>query len=130
MWKQKSWEVGEVVAFARVALNQWIKSQEKTFDDFLSQMTNEDGCERWTLPKENSVKINCDAAIFDAPSSFNSALVVRNNASEVRKAYTKCYMGRVLLEVAEAMRVREALSWKKEQQCSNVVIETDCLVVV
>lgn len=62
---------------------------------------------------------------------FNSALVViRNNAGEVLEAYTKCYIGTVLPQVAEAMRVREALSWTKEQQCSNRVIETSCLVVV
>ena len=39
-------------------------------------------------------------------------------------------MGSIASENAEAMGVREALNWIKGQQHNNVVVETDCLVVV
>lgn len=56
--------------------------------------------------------------------------MVRNDKGEVVDARSRGYMGRVSSENAEAISVREALSWTKESNWQEVTIETDCLLVV
>lgn len=90
----------------------------------------EDGSERWMTPDQNTVKINCDAATFEDSNCYSSAFVVRNDRGEVLEARSKCRVVSISPDIAEAMGVREALSWTKESNHQNVVIETDCLVVV
>lgn len=48
---------------------------------------------------------------------------------EVVITRSKCSLSNVAPENAEAIGVREALSWIKEQQIGNVLVETNCLVV-
>lgn len=43
---------------------------------------------------------------------------------------SEIFHGQVRPELAEAVAVKEALSWVKDKQWREVVIETDCLVVV
>lgn len=93
-------------------------------------MTIADGCEHWTLPKENTHKVNFDAAIFEASNSYSYSLVARNYKVELIHARSRCSLGQIAPDGAESMGVREALSWIKGQQYKDVVLETDCLVVV
>ena len=46
------------------------------------------------------------------------------------EAHSFCKSGTSSPELAEAMGIREALSWIKSTHWSNVIIETDCLVAV
>jgi ribonuclease HI len=46
------------------------------------------------------------------------------------KAYTRRFEGKPEIAEAEASGVLEALQWLRQQQLSNVQIETDCLQVV
>lgn len=130
VWKQKGLQVRDIVVSARMVLNQWKKAQDRTFDNFMGLITDKDGREQWELPKANTVKVNCDAATFDEPGSHSYAFVVRNDKGEVVDARSRGYMGRVSSENAEAISVREALSWTKESNWQEVTIETDCLLVV
>ncbi|XP_074342936.1 uncharacterized protein LOC141680672 [Apium graveolens] len=130
VWNQKGLEASEVVVSARMALNKWKKAQDNMFDNFLGLMTMEDGSERWMVPDQNTVKINCDAATFEDSNCYSSTFVVRNDRGEVLKARSKCRVGSTGPDSAEAMEVREALSWTQESKHQNIMIETDCLVVV
>lgn len=130
IWNQRSLEVVEVVASSKVALNQWQSAQDKTFDSFLGHMTSADGDEQWTVPADNKIKVNCDAAIFEAQNCYSYAFAARDHRGEVVTARSKCSMGNIAPENAEAIGVREALSWIKEEQIRDVLVETDCLVVV
>ncbi|KAL8106117.1 uncharacterized protein LOC141680879 [Apium graveolens] len=130
VWNQRGTDIVGVVVSARVAFNQWHQAQDKTFDIFLSHLTNADGSEHWTLPMENTVKVNSDAAIFEASNCYSYSLVARNSKGELIHAKSRCRLGQAAPDSAEAMGVREALSWIKEQQYRDVVLETDCLVVV
>lgn len=46
------------------------------------------------------------------------------------EAFSKCKSGTIAPELAEAIGVKEVLSWIKERQWPSVLIETDCLLVV
>lgn len=130
VWKQHSSEPQELVRLALSILNQWRSVQDRSYDSFLSFMSSEDGQEQWHLPELNSVKINIDAALFEDPGRYSYAIVVRNHEGRLVQDTSKCSLGRVAPEFAEALGIREALSWVKTNQYSNAVLESDCLQVV
>lgn len=130
VWNQRGMEVAEVVVLANYSLNQWLSAQNKLFDTSLGYLTQVDGDERQKVPDENTIKINTDAAIFETSNCFSYSRVARNHASELVEAFSKCIQGSVNPEMEEAIGIREALSWTKKKKWNNVVVETDCLVVV
>ncbi|XP_074359589.1 uncharacterized protein LOC141699273 [Apium graveolens] len=69
VWNQRGGEGSEVCRSAKALLNQWQNAQDKSFDNFLDFMNQEDDKERWEQPQEGTVKINVDAAIFE---NFNT----------------------------------------------------------
>lgn len=74
MWNQHSLEVLEVVESAKTVLNQWRSVQDKSLDNFLGYMSQDDGHEHWKLPQYDRVKINSDAAIFEHDNCYSHAL--------------------------------------------------------
>lgn len=44
--------------------------------------------------------------------------------------WSRCLQGKVFPELAETIEIGEVLSWIKEIQYCNIVVETDCLQVV
>ncbi|XP_074346578.1 uncharacterized protein LOC141685372 [Apium graveolens] len=64
---------------------------------------------------------------------FMIALMIWNNRNDVvwkqkgRGAKSSCRQGCVNPEMAEAIGIREALSWVKEHNWPQVVVESDCL---
>lgn len=93
-------------------------------------MTREDGHEHWCVPQNKKIKVNSDAAIFDQSSSYSYAFVVRDEYGQLIEARSKCNEGRISHELAEAIGVREALSWIKHDQHIGVELETDCLMAI
>ncbi|KAF4399186.1 hypothetical protein G4B88_023780 [Cannabis sativa] len=67
VWKQRVRRVSDVVAFANLSLDQWIKAQGKGNLPLLSPLKERDGAEQWIKPS-SGIKLNVDAAIF--ASSF------------------------------------------------------------
>lgn len=119
-----------MVQSAYAVLNHWESAKDTSFNQFMCHMTQDDGHERWHLPRLDKIKINTDAAIFEDSSRFSYAMVVRSNTGEFVEARSRCTQGRVAPELAKAMGIREALSWIKQSQVSGVELETDCLQIV
>lgn len=71
-----------------------------------------------------------DAAIFPASGLFSVAGIARDSNGLVLEAFSKCSSGRIAPELAEAIGVKEALSWIKDRQWKSVLIETDCILIV
>ena len=82
------------------------------------------------VPGDNMIKVNRDAEIFGATNCYSYAFAARNHRGEVMEARSRCSLGNIAPENAEAIGVKEALSWIKKQRVKNVMVETDCLVVV
>ena len=53
--------------------------------------------------------------------------VIRDSMGAFVAARCRCVLGRFSARDAEALGVREALSWIKQLQLSNIIIEMDCL---
>ncbi|KAL6503124.1 hypothetical protein OROHE_023753 [Orobanche hederae] len=130
IWNQRSLEMSEVVESAKANLIQWQSVQDRTFDRFMGFMTHEDGQERWNLPMCDRIKINVDAAIFDSSSCYSYAIVIRDHNGALLEAVSSCKQATVTPELAEAVGIKEALSWVKNQGKENVDIESDCLQVI
>lgn len=76
-------------------------------------MTHNDGAECWRAPTLNKTKVNVDAALFS--SSFSYSVVARNHHGKLVEAISKCMQGSIEPEKAEALSVKEALSWIKRR---------------
>lgn len=61
---------------------------------------------------------------------YNYAFVIRDHQGSLIEAISKCVLGRVSPEFAEALGIREALTWIKDKQYITALLETDYLQVV
>ena len=76
------------------------------------------------------LRLISNAAIFEDPRRYSYAFIIRDHCGTLIEAISKCSSGCVTPEFAEALGIKEALSWTKQKCLSNVVLETDCLQVV
>ncbi|XP_062103683.1 uncharacterized protein LOC133814782 [Humulus lupulus] len=130
VWQQRTSSVEYIVKSARIYLDQWLKAQDNNFFLSLGPTYPGDGLELWTKPDVNSVKINIDAAIFTNEFKLGLGAVVRDHQGVVLTYRLWCKQGNLQPDVAEAMGLKEVLSWIKTAQWQQVVIEMDSLVVV
>ena len=112
-----------MVVLAQTVLNQWRSVQDKSQDSSLGLMSVDDGAEHWRKPSASTIKINTYAATFSNPGQFSFALVARDHTGSLQEARSFCRTGTVQPEIAEAMGIREALSWIKSTLWSKVIIE-------
>ncbi|KAL8097756.1 hypothetical protein AgCh_030760 [Apium graveolens] len=100
-WNQKSVSVNKTVATAKQYLLQWSQAQSRISVASLQPTNEGDGAVIWVNPQPNSIK-------------------------------AKAILHEFLLNptLAEAMAVKEALSWIDEVQWNNVSVVSDCLVVI
>lgn len=76
------------------------------------------------------IKINVDAAIFEDSGKYCLSMVARDSAGHLVAAVAKCRIGRVAPELAEALGIKEALSWTKNMITQPTIIESDCLAAI
>lgn len=86
VWNQKGDEFDRVVESAQLIFNQWYSAQDKSFDNYLRFMTQLDGMEHWKQPKERTVKINTDAAIFTYSNRYSYFMLARNHRKDLMEA--------------------------------------------
>ncbi|XP_031120806.1 uncharacterized protein LOC116024043 [Ipomoea triloba] len=79
----------------------------------------------WTPPQHGFLKCNVDVAIFDDGAGYGAVLRDHHGLFVAAKADRLMATRDPLL--AEALAVKEALSWIKDSDYSSVIIETDCL---
>lgn len=105
----------DVVESAKLAFRQWQSAQDKQFYSLLGFMSHEDGDEHWSLPLENKSKVNTDAVIFLSSSCYSFNFVAKKHVGDLIEVSLRCVQGTISLESAEAIRIKEASSWIKEQ---------------
>lgn len=93
-------------------------------------MTQVDGKEHLERPHIGMIKINTDAALFEEFISYSYSMIARDHSGELVEAATYCRPGSLDPKMAEALGIKEALSWVKKKDCSGLVIESDCLTLI
>lgn len=76
------------------------------------------------------MKISVDATTFSEHNAYGFGLVARDDKGELIHARTKCSFGLISSYMAEALAIKEALSWIQDRGWSKVTVETDCLTAV
>ncbi|XP_017245371.1 uncharacterized protein LOC108217030 [Daucus carota subsp. sativus] len=130
VWNLKTTSVYRVVAAAKQYLSQWKAAQGRLFRAPLQPSVEGDGAVTWAKPQQNTVKVSVDAAIFEDREEVGLGMVARDSTGQLSLARTNLHQGVVSPEVAEAMAIKEALSWIKQERWPHVVLESDCLVVI
>lgn len=72
---------------AKLLLNQWKNAQDKSFDNSLGFMTEEDVKEYWEHPRESMVKVSIDVAIYANSSSYCLSMVARDHTGDLLAAF-------------------------------------------
>ena len=93
----------------------------------MAYMNQDDGDEHWHTHMFSRVKINADTSIFDDTNCYSHAFVVRNGEGKLIEARSKCLKGQPNPDLAKALGVREVLSWVKDNNCNEAIVESDCL---
>ncbi|KAM6586543.1 hypothetical protein CsatA_009148 [Cannabis sativa] len=127
VWQKKLFNPVNVVAFATKYLDQWKNARNSNLDTSRSDFQFGDGNEHWTPPNGNSIKINVDAALFDGGHKYGLGMVARDRNGFLIEARTVFSHSSVDPPLAEAIGLKEALSWIKEMQWQNAQLESDCL---
>lgn len=127
VWNQMWRSVEEVVSFAMLTLNHYLAAQDVGSIPSLNPLQEGDGAERWAKPVLNTIKINVDAAIFEAEKHFGFACVIRDDKGLLMEAFAKYVPGVVMPALAEVIGIKEALSWVKTHQSTRVELESDSL---
>ncbi|KAL8127779.1 hypothetical protein AgCh_014632 [Apium graveolens] len=85
---------------------------------------------KWKCPDASTIKINVDAPVFQNAQSFTMGMVMRNYLGEFLAGKNLCLPMADSVFKAEALGVREALSWIKDQQLhgTKVLVESDSLL--
>ncbi|XP_019186587.1 PREDICTED: uncharacterized protein LOC109181291 [Ipomoea nil] len=79
----------------------------------------------WKPPPRHTVKCNVDAASSVEVASFGA--VVRDHAGDFVAAKSGRIEGVIDPYMAEAIGVKETLTWLKEQHHRSIIIESNCL---
>ena len=110
-------------------LFQWQAAKKQLYD------VNDDGHRMihgalcWEKPKFGWVKCNVDVVVFASQGRIGFGCVIRNSEGSFLTARCAGMTGSFGVREAEALGIREALSWIKEIQFPCVIIEMDCLQV-
>ncbi|KAL8104856.1 hypothetical protein AgCh_028866 [Apium graveolens] len=103
--------VNRVVVATKQYLTQWKAAQGRTFIAPLQPLIEGDGVVIWVKPKPNVVKVLVDAAIFADREEIGFGFVARNSAGELIEAKTVVHNRLTSPVTAEAMAMKEVLSW-------------------
>jgi ribonuclease HI len=84
----------------------------------------------WSPPMEGKLMINVDAALFKTSQSMGMGFLVRGHSGDCMLARCDKISNITSPEMAEALAVRGALSFAKEEGLDNFICASDCLSVV
>ncbi|XP_073121701.1 uncharacterized protein [Henckelia pumila] len=108
----------------------FINSQRNSERVSKKQTVAQQNTTNWKAPPRDFLKCNVDAVFFTNPPRMGYGCVIRDSFGEVKAAIQGCFHGAFNPTVAEALGVREALSWIKELHLPKVIVESDAQLVI
>lgn len=85
---------------------------------------------QWSKPAENWVKVNIDASCRRGEQFVGTGCVVRDHTGNFVRARANLVRGRMYAREAEALSLKEALSWMMTWRTSKCIFEMDAKLVV
>ncbi|XVE79954.1 hypothetical protein DITRI_Ditri14bG0098900 [Diplodiscus trichospermus] len=129
VWHQKNFAPNKIVQRSMIQLQQWLNTRNN--EKRINVADNPGQEMKWVRPNAGWLKCNVGAAVFASESLAGSGIVVRdsNGCFVAVKSAVHSHMSANAL-LAEAISLKEALSWIKEKGWVNAVVESDSLLVV
>ncbi|CAI9773810.1 unnamed protein product [Fraxinus pennsylvanica] len=127
VWQSRSYTVMKVIANSKGFLHQWREVHQPAATP--SRIPKPLDFAKWYPPADGSLKINTDAAIFENQGGAGFGLVIRDSRGSFVAAKIIPVRGITDPLIAEALGVREALSWLKVRFPAVQIIEMDSLLV-
>lgn len=85
---------------------------------------------QWTKPKENHVKVNCDAALNDSRQTTGLGGLFQNSDGEILVSFSSNIDSTIQSALAETLALRKAMLLCWELQFHKALFEGDCLKVI
>lgn len=115
VWNRNRSEVQNVVYSTKRYLVEWKQAQVISTKTLYRDIVQDDGGDSWVKPNKNIVKITVDAAVFKDQAKYGVGMLVRDDEGEIIQGRSELFQGEVRSDYAEAMAVKEALSWVKQE---------------
>ena len=84
----------------------------------------------WSPLPAGTLQVNVDAALFSSSRRMGAGVVVRDHNDAFVAACGDIYPEVTVPELVEAMAIRLALSFSKDEGLHGLIVATDCLSVV
>ncbi|EEF46667.1 conserved hypothetical protein [Ricinus communis] len=110
-------------------LHAWAKARMSKLS-LKSLGSAEEGNQYRQKPARGWVKCDMDAATFENGRVIGIGLMSMDEEGRFVKGKSFCMNGRIAIKEAEAMGLKEALSWCLEQGLQRVIFESDAKVVM
>ncbi|KAH9666707.1 reverse transcriptase domain-containing protein [Citrus sinensis] len=128
VWRHVVGRVPQVLNKAGQDLFQWQRARQLShFTQMPVDLTLGSFC--WKRLRVGWFKCNVDAATSRATTRISYGTVIRSSEGQFLAAKCGSLVGNFEAREAEALGVREVLSWLKNTQFFPIIIETDCLQV-
>ncbi|KAM6569719.1 hypothetical protein CsatB_017704 [Cannabis sativa] len=130
LWNGRSCSAADVIWLARTTLRQWTSAQSKRLGSVSLTANRTDTRDYWSKPAAGQLKINVDGAVFEDTNKIGTGFVAHDCDGRVMEAFSTISSVSCRPEIAKILSVKEALSWIKRNSKSNVILETNCILVV
>lgn len=112
-----------IVNLAITYLNQW--SEAKFFSVSDNSPPSCPIAATWSFPTPGTLKMNTNAAVNKHTNKTGLARITRCHSSTMIASGCTPIVGTIDVPLAEALSIREALSWLKDHNISNVIVESN-----
>ncbi|XP_073132699.1 uncharacterized protein [Henckelia pumila] len=128
VWNGTCSTANHVYLSALDLLSQWNKAQLKIASNL--QATQLSCVSTWQRPPEHFLKCNVDAAVHTSPPHVGFGCIIRDSHGIVLAATQGRMHGNYDPAMAEALAIREALSWIRNLHLSSIIMESDALLII
>lgn len=128
VWNNKYTRTNVVIASEKQYLVQWKTAQKSSTNTLYPNMVEGNWAVVWA--QTDKIKISVNGTTFAEYQSSGIEMLAGEHAGELLTARTIQVYGLMFAEMIKAMASKEALSWIKQENWQQVVVESDCLVVV
>jgi hypothetical protein len=127
-WNDKIPTIFDVLRRANDALHEWATAQKRN----QPMGSTSSAHYQWIKPATGTIKCNVDTACYKEDKVYCVGMCMRDEHGNFLKAYTIKKHGTPVIAEAEALGIREALTWIKNnyEEATTIEVESDCLQAV
>ncbi|XP_031091127.1 uncharacterized protein LOC115996126 [Ipomoea triloba] len=126
VWNNINHSPSSIVARAKTHLSEW--SYMHARDEF-APLQHSTSIIKWKNPPPGRLKLNVDAAVNKTRGHMGFGWILRDDQGSFVAAVSTPWYGLFSVKEAEAIAVREALSWLKANNISHCDVEIDALQI-